>query len=69
MINVGSYYIASENIKSLNYEYGCLVVTYFFDNSSVMIPVVDFEDYKKEAEHIRKTLRRLKAEENAHNNK
>ena len=68
MINVGSYYITSENIKSIHYEQPCMVITYFFENVPVRIPVGDYEQYKEYAETMRKTLRKMKAEDNANNN-
>lgn len=68
MINVGDFYISSENIKSINYEMGCIVITYFFDCIPVRIPVIDANSYYKEAEHILNIMARLR-KENVDNNK
>lgn len=63
MINVGDFYISSENIKSINYEMGCIVITYFFDCIPIRIPVIDANSYYREVERILEVLDRLKREE------
>lgn len=68
MIKVGSYYIEIEHIKSIHYENNYMVITYFFDNIPVRIPVANYEAFDDEVYNIIRIRNIMKVEENVDKN-